>query len=126
MPRRALVLKIVLGLIALAGVAGATALAERVQVSATGVVAVSPLHGSGLTPASPTERPDALTSGRRNDFGAAGRLRTAGAILGIAALAGLSSRRVALRRFTFSKQIVSSVARTRAPPYLTPRLHALI
>jgi hypothetical protein len=120
MPRRALVLKIVLGLLALGGVAGATALAERTQVSAIGVVAVRPLHGSGLTPASPSERPDALTSTRRNDFGAAGRLRTAAAIVGIAAIAGVRGRRIALRRFTFSKQIRSFVARMRAPPYFTP------
>ena len=120
MPRRALVLKIVLGLLALCGVAGTTALAERAQISAIGVVAVSPLQGSGLTPASPSERPDALTSARRNDLGAAGRLRTAAAILGIAAIAGVCGRRIALRRFTFSKQIRSSVARMRAPPHLTP------
>jgi hypothetical protein len=120
MPRRALVLKIVLGLLALCGVAGTTALAERAQISSIGVVAVSPLQGSGLTPASPSERPDALTSARRNDFGAAGRLRATGAILGLAAIAGVRSRRIALRRFTFSKRIRTAVARMRAPPYPTP------
>jgi uncharacterized protein YcfJ len=121
MPRRSLVLKIVLGLVALSGAASATtALAERAPTGAPAVFAISPWRESGLTPASPSERPDALTSARRNDVTAAGRVRTLGAIAGIAALAGLGGRRLRLVAIAFTKHARSFVARMRAPPLPSP------
>ena len=117
MCRRALVLRIVLGLLALGAVAASTSsMADRFAARPAGIAALRPAHESGLSPVSSSERPDALTSTRRNDFGAAGRLRAVGALLALAVVACARGRRVSLRGTAFSRQVASRVARMRAPP----------